>query len=578
MKNRSIWICLFVTFLSTIVVKSLDNFVNLQMTFLEHGIRSISGIKFSSLQPSISKCILLGLSNQECHAVNYDAVFNVCDVIITHGTVLKFESDINYTFVAFNNSQNLIKTGIVQACKYKNVQWKEQWTRSYVPPNNPVYVHNTAMNRRVCQAVVGDNELPGVVHTSDKTCKFILRGILSLAEFYVELVVITEDQSISWYPYRVGDIIPHGSFIGGQTDKGIPLYVCRASIRGIYFSGYYDPSSGQASINYGLLERPSQIELLSFAPDGPTSAGRIGTVPCPRPNVRSIYAGLEWVEYWAADPVEPAAGITSGNVPQTVAVASTFTTTDIVAKCLYDYNRFCTTYLGIIVCNQWGKVLVPSVSYDWIRFTAGSNVPNNAIVVAHTTENDPLYIIKEDTMESGIGTYDPNTGQAILEHHGVQHPLTMDILTIPKCTGLNTWTDKGFNIRSGPITAMRIQHKFTVTGIQCRFGAQWSLGFWSDALPNSSVSHLNFGRYEYVKGVEIGLDVAFRYIKIFTNLEIYGPFGASGQYTNKTLVTRCGQVEFFSGQLCWEETMQMNYTFAFNIHGQLCYWNGHGPM
>ena len=45
MKNRSIWICLFVTFLGTIVVKSLDNFVNLQMTFLEHGIRSISGIK-----------------------------------------------------------------------------------------------------------------------------------------------------------------------------------------------------------------------------------------------------------------------------------------------------------------------------------------------------------------------------------------------------------------------------------------------------------------------------------------------------------------------------------------------------
>ena len=377
MNNRTIWICMSITFLGTIVVQSLDNFVELQMTFLEQGIRSLFGIKFSSLQSSISKCVSLGTSNQECHAVNYDTVSNVCEVIIAHGTVLKFENDINYTFAAFNNSQNLIKTRTVQACKENNVQWKEQWTWSYVPPNNPVCVHDATMNRRVCKAVVGDNELPGVVHTSDRRCKFILRGITSFAQFYFELVVMTEDQSISWYPYHVGDIIPHGSFIGGQTDKGISLYICRSSIRGDYFSGYYDPSIKQASINSGVFEHPSQIELLSFAPDGPTSTGFIGTVPCPRPNVRSIYAGLEWVEYWAADPVEPAAAVISGNVPQPVAVASTFTTTDIVAKCLYEYSKFCTTYRGIIVCNQWGKVLVPSVSYKFHCWFQRSKQRNN---------------------------------------------------------------------------------------------------------------------------------------------------------------------------------------------------------
>ena len=165
--------------------------------------------------------------------------------------------------------------------------------------------------------------------------------------------------------------------IGGQTDKGISLYICRSSIRGAYFSGYYDPSIKQASINSGVFEHPSQIELLSFAPDRPTSTGLIGTVPCPRPNVRSIYAGLEWVEYWAADPVEPAAAVISGNVPQPVAVASTFTTTDIVAKCLYEYSKFCTTYRGIIVCNQWGKVLVPSVSYKFHCWFQRSKQRNN---------------------------------------------------------------------------------------------------------------------------------------------------------------------------------------------------------
>ena len=96
------------------------------------------------------------------------------------------------------------------------------------------------------------------------------------------------------------------------------------------------------------------------------------------------------------------------------------------------------------------------------------------------------------------------------------------------------------------------------------------MDFWSDVLPDASISYLSFGKYEYIKGVEIVLDDTFHYIKVFTNLEIHGPFGASGEYPNKTLITRCGQVEFFSRQLCLDETLQMDYTLSFNIHGQMC--------
>ena len=570
MENRSVSIFLTMICASIIAVQPINNTVELQMTFLEKGMKAITGKQSSSTQPSLSQCILWGMSNQDCHAVNYDEVSEVCEQISAHGTLLEFENAASYTFVAFNNTQVLLKTDTHEVCKERSVQWREQWTRAYVAPTKPVYTDNTARNRYVCRVTVGDNEILGIVSIFERMCQFVLHGRVSFAEFYVELVCTTgTDQSADWRPYSVGDVVPNGAFVGGRTAQGTPLYVCRALISNNYFSGYYDPSSGQASIHSGSVQHPSQIDLLAFIPGGPNKAAPTRNLPCPRPNVHQAYSLLEWVEHWGPDP-EPTAAIISGTVPQKVAVGSIFTAGDVIAKFLYDSNKYCTIYEDTTLCNQYGKVLESSVPYEWVTFTAGSSVPDNAAVVAHTLENDPLYAIMKDTMEFSVGQYDPKTGKATLQNHGTQHPLTMAILTIPMCMSLNVWSDKGFNTHSGPITAIRIQHEDTITGIKCRFGAQWSSGFWSNVPSHATVSQLNFRKHEYIKGVEIGLDTEFHFIKVFTNLKIYGPFGVFQGGTGRSMITRCGQVEFFSGQLCWDDATKRNNTFSFIVHGQIC--------
>ena len=95
------------------------------------------------------------------------------------------------------------------------------------------------------------------------------------------------------------------------------------------------------------------------------------------------------------------------------------------------------------------------------------------------------------------------------------------------------------------------------------------IGFWSDAPSHDTESQLTFRGNAYVKGVEIVLGKKFHFIKVFTNIETYGPFGVFRESTSRTMVTRCGQVELFAGQVCWNETTQKNHTFLFSIHGQI---------
>ena len=412
------------------------------------------------------------------------------------------------------------------------------------------------MDRHVCTAIVGDNELPGVVHIATKKCNFILHDQKGYAESYVELVLGTPAElTASWWLYDVGDIIPPGAFVGGQTDKGIKLFVCRASISGVYYSGYYDHNTEKACVHSGFVQHSSQVELLAFVPHGPTSAGPTINLLCPRPHIRQTFSNLHWVEHWGPDP-ETDAAIISGNVAGNVAAGSTFLTADTLSKFLYRENKFCTVDDNVSVCNVWGKLLLPPIPYKWAPFMAGSKVPHNVIVCAHTTENEPLYVIMKDSMEFSVGQYDPTTEMAT-------YPSTMHILTVPMCTGSTIWTDKGFNTHSGPITAMRIQHGDTITGIRCRFGtvvigvlARCSIpcNCYTIEFPTKWIYKRRWNRTGQCHS-------------LFTNLKIYGPFGVSRGGRNATMNTRCGQVEFFSGQFCWKEMSQMNNTFSFNVHG-----------
>ena len=151
---------------------------------------------------------------------------------------------------------------VKQTCKSIGIQWEETWAWSYVAPNNPVYADYMTKNRYVCKATVEDNELPGVVHISQKKCKFVVHGKISFAEICLVLVLDpATDNSATWLTYDVGNILPRGAFVGGQTGEGILLFVCRALISGIYYSGCYDPNSRQASINSGSLQYPSRCSF-----------------------------------------------------------------------------------------------------------------------------------------------------------------------------------------------------------------------------------------------------------------------------------------------------------------------------
>ena len=282
MQNIHFWICLHATIDCAIARSPFHRHVLLRIAFVEHEIRCISGVKSSSTQPSVSKCVMQGMTTNNCHAVNYDMIAKTCQLIISHGSRLTFENAVNHTFIALKNTKELIETGTDNTCGVESVQWEEQYRRAFVAPINPVYLDNSNRERYVCKVRVGDNELPGVVSVTEKKCKFVSYEQVSAAEFFTELVISsTADVSVHWLPYTVGDSVPNEAFVGGQTSEGIALFVCRAAISGIFYSGYYDPSTGQVSIHAGSLQRPTQVELLAFLPDGPTSAAPIKKLTMP---------------------------------------------------------------------------------------------------------------------------------------------------------------------------------------------------------------------------------------------------------------------------------------------------------
>ena len=100
---------------------------------------------------------------------------------------MEFDNAANHTFVVFNNRQMIIERDAQQTCKSRGVEWEEMRTQSYVAPNNPVHVDDSTENRYVCKATVDDNELPGVVHVSQKNASLFFMGKLALLPSSVEL-------------------------------------------------------------------------------------------------------------------------------------------------------------------------------------------------------------------------------------------------------------------------------------------------------------------------------------------------------------------------------------------------------
>ena len=295
------------------------------------------------------------------------------------------------------------------------------------------------------------------------------------------------------------------------------LLESRATVNRAQNVGYYNPIKGLAYIPYipsGSVQYPTTVDLLIFSPNGPTSVGPTAGWPCLRFHAQIASYAYEYIEHYRD---MPSWAVTSNNQNAVGQSAGVFSTP---AKFNDFGNRYYFVYGELTGSHTWGHLLKTSLPYRWEPFQVGSDVPYNAFLGAYTTENEPLFIVMKDTFGHVIGTYNPKTNKAQMEHWGIGNPTSVHILTLFQPTGSSAWSDAGYDTYSGPITALRTQHGTTVTGIQCRFGAQWSAGFW----PKNSLTtatEVDFKSKEYIKGVKVGLSDTLEHLKLFTNFDTY---------------------------------------------------------
>ena len=77
----------------TITGVHTTSLVHFQMSRIERGLWSTSGIVMATEVPSVSTCVLLGMSLDNCHAVNYDTARLLCEVISLHDSLLEMQNN-----------------------------------------------------------------------------------------------------------------------------------------------------------------------------------------------------------------------------------------------------------------------------------------------------------------------------------------------------------------------------------------------------------------------------------------------------------------------------------------------------
>ena len=176
----------------------------------------------------------------------------------------------------------------------------------------------------------------------------------------------------------------------------------------------------------------------------------------------------------------------------------------------------------------------------------------------------------KDTFAFAFGSYNSKTEATEIKYKiALFNPSDVQIMTFSLSAKLFAWSDKGFHTYSGPITAIRIQHGNTVTGIQCRSGAHWSERFWATT-PGKTSTKVEFNHNEHIKRVEVSILDTLDSIVFVTNTNVYGPFGKDKGGKNLTVISQCEQVHHFSGYLQWDESVQVNKAFSFAIHSDSC--------
>ena len=394
------------------------------MSRIERGLRSTSGVVATIELPLLSACILYGTSLEDCHAVNYDTSSGLCEVLSTHGSIMEREQNTDYIFVAFNNKNDLIHTGVQNDCTQGALQWKEQSSRDYIALENVVYSDDKTREGYVCKSTVGENELTGITNKNHE-CNFVHKDLPGHSDLYRTLVLDPESGfSATWLSYFIGDDIPEGAFAGGHLSTGTPLYVRRAPTDGVQYAGYYDPDTALAYIYSGSVMYPTAVDLLIFSPSGPTTVGPTADWPCPRYHVQVTSTDYEYIEHYGPNGL-PSWAVISGNRNAVGETAGAFSTPAKFHQVMY-YS----VYGDSNGAQNWGNLLKTKIPYQWEPFEAGLDIPYNAFLRAHTINNDPLYIVMAVNARYSIGSYNSRTKSTEMQYYGIVRPTSVHILTL----------------------------------------------------------------------------------------------------------------------------------------------------
>ena len=177
----------------------------------------------------------------------------------------------------------------------------------------------------------------------------------------------------------------------------------------------------------GNVNHPKVVDILAFIINGPNYAGPTGDLPCHRYHVCLASTGYDMVERWGNDPL-PDSVVTSN---EKLSLGMSSTVCNIMSKFIVNMKSFWMVYGSSNGAQTWESLMLTSLSYEWLPYQAGSDVPYNALVLSYTIENVPLYAVMKESCDYSFGSYNPTTRKTEIEYYGVRHPVHVHILTFP---------------------------------------------------------------------------------------------------------------------------------------------------
>ena len=537
---------------------------------INHGYRCDSGIVSTVNARSVGECVTHCSMHETCHVINYRTSLQLCDLIDTNGAAIISTEEAGTLLVSMYDVVNEADKDVARQCRVGGaVEW--QLVDGSRPPSSDVILLRE--NAYICQAQFGNALVPGTGYTSDPRCRFVYRSLANNVQRLRALSIPGENNfKPGWVNFTVGTSAPSNAFLGGYSEVGNPLYVCRAVINDAFHVGYYDHAGQEAAFAVsGSVYKPVEIQLLIMDPNGPTSGTRPAQFNCPRWHVSVAYTHFEW-KY---PGITNASGVVNTGWLNHVALSMNDGQT--IGKVFRDSGNFIHKNVKTATSYPWVLCKIqPDAIIEWKSFSAGNPLPENVLPLAYTTENIPLYAMIYTPHQWGaVGHYDASTGQASHDYFGVNHVSAFDLMTIVYTGGAQAvdWNDEAFVAFGGPITAVRIQYDTTsIHGIQCQFGRQWSTGFWSMGNGQATVKMIMLKDGEYFESLRVIMGTSLDGIIFQTNLQSYGPYGKGSGSRELTLATQCGQIKHFSGQTVWDDALNRNISVMFAAHGQVCKW------